>query len=37
VAQALLEHGKTYWLPGDEAHPLVMDGVLEYCVGDDRR
>ncbi len=35
--QALLQRGKTYWLPGDEAHPLVMDGVMEYVLGDDTR
>ena len=26
-----LERGKSHWLPRDEAHPLLMDGVLE-CV-----
>jgi GINS complex subunit 1 len=26
-----LARGKSHWLPRDEAHPLVMDGVLELC------
>jgi hypothetical protein len=28
--QVSLQRGKSHWLPCDEAHPLVMDGVLEY-------
>ncbi|PSC74268.1 DNA replication complex GINS PSF1 [Micractinium conductrix] len=24
-----LQRGKSHWLPSDEAHPLIMDGVLE--------
>lgn len=24
-----LQRGKSHWLPSDEVHPLVMDGVLE--------
>ena len=24
-----LQRGLSYWLPSDEAHPLIMDGVLE--------
>jgi GINS complex subunit 1 len=27
-----LRRGQSHWLPRDEAHPLVQDGVLE-CVG----
>jgi enamine deaminase RidA (YjgF/YER057c/UK114 family) len=25
-----LQRGKSHWLPRDEAHPLVMDGVLDF-------
>lgn len=28
-----LQRGKSHWLPRDEAHPLVMDGVLEFVAG----
>lgn len=28
-----LQRGKSHWLPGDEVHPLVMDGVLELVGG----
>lgn len=35
--KVLLERGRYYWIPRDEAHPLVLDGVMEYVVGDDRR
>lgn len=28
-----LQRGKSHWLPRDEAHPLVMDGVLELVAG----
>lgn len=28
-----LQRGKSHWLPRDEAHPLVMDGVLEFVPG----
>lgn len=28
-----LERGKSHWLPRDEAHPLLMDGVLELVAG----
>ena len=24
-----LQRGKSHWLPSDEVHPLLMDGVLE--------
>lgn len=27
-----LQRGKSHWLPRDEAHPLVMDGVLEFLA-----
>lgn len=27
-----LRRGQSHWLPRDEAHGLIMDGVLE-CVG----
>ncbi|PRW60599.1 DNA replication complex GINS PSF1 isoform X1 [Chlorella sorokiniana] len=28
-----LQRGKSHWLPKDEVHPLVMDGVLEILAG----
>ena len=28
-----LRRGKSHWLPSDEVHPLVMDGVLELVGG----
>ncbi len=30
-----LQRGKSHWLPRDEVHPLIMDGVLELvgCAG----
>lgn len=27
-----LQRGKSHWLPRDEAHPLVMEGVLEFVA-----
>ena len=27
-----LQRGKSHWLPREEVHPLVMDGVLEYVL-----
>eukprot|EP00887_Chlorella_sp_A99_P003991 scaffold11.g3991.t1 len=29
-----LQRGKSHWLPRDEVHPLVMDGVLELVPSD---
>lgn len=28
-----LQRGKSHWLPRDEVHPLIMDGVLELVGG----
>lgn len=28
-----LQRGKSHWLPSDEVHPLVLDGVLEVISG----